>query len=133
MYGKKDIKLDEQLPLGTLELWDGFSNNIQVWSKSLLKNCDVKIMLKGILVQHSMVAMGVTQLGIGIRIMQKHMRQPIPNFGKLIITKTMMLSIPKSGLKIMQDPFGHTILRSGQKIMIKTTTLSILKFGLRIM
>tara|TARA_B100001778_G_scaffold29853_1_gene21627 strand:+ start:304 stop:981 length:678 start_codon:yes stop_codon:yes gene_type:complete len=44
---KKDIKLDEQLPLGTLELWDGFSNNIQVWSKSLLKNCDIKIMLKG--------------------------------------------------------------------------------------
>ena len=24
---KTDIKLEEQLPLGTLELWDGFSNN----------------------------------------------------------------------------------------------------------
>ena len=44
---RKDIKEEEQLPLGTLELWDSFSSNIQVWTKSMLKNCDVEIMLKG--------------------------------------------------------------------------------------
>ena len=45
---KKDFKEEEQLPLGTLELWDSFSNNIQIWSKRLLKNCDVEILLKGV-------------------------------------------------------------------------------------
>ena len=44
---EKRNKTRRPLPLGTLELWDGFSNNIQIWSKRLLKNCDVEIMLKG--------------------------------------------------------------------------------------
>ena len=44
---KKDFKEEELLPLSTIELWDSFSNNIQLWSKRLLKNCDVQIMLKG--------------------------------------------------------------------------------------
>jgi len=35
------------LPLGDISLWDGFSYDIQIWSKRLLKNCDVQIMLKG--------------------------------------------------------------------------------------
>ena len=39
---RTDIKEEEQLPLSTLELWDSFSSNIQVWTKSMLKNCDVK-------------------------------------------------------------------------------------------
>jgi hypothetical protein len=44
---RTDIKQEEQLPLDTLELWDSFSSNIQVWTKAMLKNCDVEIMLKG--------------------------------------------------------------------------------------
>jgi len=44
---KTDIKQEEQLKLGELCLWDSFSYDIQVWSKRLLKNCDVQIMLKG--------------------------------------------------------------------------------------
>ena len=44
---RKDIKEDEQLPLGTIELWDCFSNNIQIWTKQLLKNCDVDIVIRG--------------------------------------------------------------------------------------
>ena len=44
---KKDIKEEEQLSLGHISLWDGFSYDIQIWSKRLLKNCDVQIMLKG--------------------------------------------------------------------------------------
>ena len=44
---KKDIKKEEQLPLGTIELWDCFSYDIQIWYKQLLKNCDVEIWLKG--------------------------------------------------------------------------------------
>ena len=44
---KKDIKEEEQLPLSSLALWDSFSSNIQVWTKSILKNCDVEIMLNG--------------------------------------------------------------------------------------
>ena len=44
---KTDYKEEELLPLSTIELWDSFSNNIQLWSKRLLKNCDVEIMLKG--------------------------------------------------------------------------------------
>ena len=44
---KTDIKQEEQLKLGELCLWDSFSYDIQVWSKRLLKNCDVEIMLKG--------------------------------------------------------------------------------------
>ena len=35
---KKDIKQEDQLSLGQLELWDGFSYDIQVWTKRLLKN-----------------------------------------------------------------------------------------------
>ena len=44
---RTDIKEEEQLKLGELCLWDSFSYDIQVWSKRLLRNCDVKIMLKG--------------------------------------------------------------------------------------
>ena len=44
---KKDIKKEEQLPLGTIQLWDCFSYDIQIWYKQLLKNCDVEIWLKG--------------------------------------------------------------------------------------
>ena len=44
---KTDIKGEEQLKLGELCLWDSFSYDIQVWSKRLLRNCDVQIMLKG--------------------------------------------------------------------------------------
>ena len=44
---KKDIKKEEQLPLGTIQLWDCFSYDIQIWYKQLLKNCDVIIWLKG--------------------------------------------------------------------------------------
>jgi hypothetical protein len=44
---KKDIIEEEQLALSTIELWDSFSNNIQIWTKQLLKNSDVDIMLKG--------------------------------------------------------------------------------------
>ena len=44
---RTDYKEEELLPLSTIELWDSFSNNIQLWSKRLLKNCDVEIMLKG--------------------------------------------------------------------------------------
>jgi hypothetical protein len=44
---KKDIKQEDQLSLGQLELWDGFSYDIQVWTKRLLKNCDVQIWVKG--------------------------------------------------------------------------------------
>ena len=44
---RTDIKKEEQLKLGELCLWDSFSYDIQVWSKRLLRNCDVKILLKG--------------------------------------------------------------------------------------
>ena len=44
---RTDIKEEEQLKLGELCLWDSFSYDIQVWSKRLLRNCDVNIMLKG--------------------------------------------------------------------------------------
>ena len=44
---KTDIKQEEQLRLGELCLWDGFSYDIHIWAKRLLKNCDVQIMLKG--------------------------------------------------------------------------------------
>ena len=44
---KKDIKKEDQLSLGQLELWDGFSYDIQIWTKRLLKNCDVQIWVKG--------------------------------------------------------------------------------------
>ena len=33
---KENIKEEDQLPLGTIELWDSFSSNIQIWTKSLL-------------------------------------------------------------------------------------------------
>ena len=45
---KKDYDKDNQLSLGQLALWDGFSYDIQVWSKRLLKNCDVKIFIKDV-------------------------------------------------------------------------------------
>ena len=44
---KKNIKQEEQLPLNVIELWDAFSYDIQVWTKRLLKNCDVDIVIKG--------------------------------------------------------------------------------------
>ena len=44
---KENIKEEDQLPLGTIELWDSFSSNIQIWTKSLLKASDVEIMVKG--------------------------------------------------------------------------------------
>ena len=47
LYGKKIIKKKNYYLRRIIELWDSFSNNIQLWSKRLLKNCDVEIMLKG--------------------------------------------------------------------------------------
>lgn len=44
---KPDIVEEEQLSLNDLCLWDSFSYDIQVWSKRLLRNCDVEVMLKG--------------------------------------------------------------------------------------
>ena len=44
---RTDIKKEEQLLLGQLELWDAFSYDIQVWTKNMLKNCDVKIYIPG--------------------------------------------------------------------------------------
>ena len=43
---EKNIKEEDQLSLGTISLWDGFSYDIQIWSKRLLYQ-DVQIMLKG--------------------------------------------------------------------------------------
>ena len=40
---RKNIINSEQLNLNQLELWDAFSYHIQIWEKSLLKNCNVKI------------------------------------------------------------------------------------------
>ena len=44
---KKDIKEEEQLPLGEIELWDAFSYDIQIWTKRMLRNCDVDIYVPG--------------------------------------------------------------------------------------
>ena len=44
---KKDIKEEEQLPLGQIELWDAFSYDIQIWTKRMLRNCDVDIYVPG--------------------------------------------------------------------------------------
>ena len=44
---KKDIKEEEQLPLGQIELWDAFSYYIQIWTKRMLRNCDVDIYVPG--------------------------------------------------------------------------------------
>ena len=44
---KPDIVEEELLSLNDLCLWDSFSYDIQVWSKRLLRNCDVEVMLKG--------------------------------------------------------------------------------------
>ena len=43
---KTDIKKEDQLSLGQLAIWDGFSYGIHVWSKRLLKNCDIKCWIK---------------------------------------------------------------------------------------
>ena len=43
---KKDIKEEERLELHQLELWDAFSYHIQIWEKTLLKNCNVKIWIR---------------------------------------------------------------------------------------
>lgn len=40
---RQDFKTEELLSLQELEMWDGFSNDICVWSKQLLKYCNVKI------------------------------------------------------------------------------------------
>ena len=44
---KTDIKEEEQLPLGELSLWDAFSYDIQIWSKRILKDCDVDVYVPG--------------------------------------------------------------------------------------
>ena len=44
---RNDITDEDQLPLGQLCLWDAFSYDIQVWSKRLLKDCDVDIYVPG--------------------------------------------------------------------------------------
>ena len=44
---KKDIKEEEQLPLGQIELWDAFSYDIQIWTKRMLRNCDVEVYVPG--------------------------------------------------------------------------------------
>ena len=44
---KKDIKEEEQLPLGEIELWDAFSYDIQIWTKRMLRNCDVDVYVPG--------------------------------------------------------------------------------------
>ena len=43
---KKDIIDSEQLKLPQLELWDAFSYHIQIWEKTLLKNCNVKVWIR---------------------------------------------------------------------------------------
>ena len=43
---RKDIKKMNNT-IRTIELWDCFSNNIQIWTKQLLKNCDVDIVIRG--------------------------------------------------------------------------------------
>ena len=37
---RKNIINSEQLNLNQLELWDAFSYHIQIWEKTLLKNCN---------------------------------------------------------------------------------------------
>ena len=44
---KKDIKEEEQMSLGEIELWDAFSYDIQIWTKRMLRNCDVDIYVPG--------------------------------------------------------------------------------------
>ena len=44
---RTDIKPEEQLPLGMIELWDAFSYDIQIWTKRMLRNCDVDIWVPG--------------------------------------------------------------------------------------
>ena len=44
---RTDIVESEQLPLGELELWDAFSYDIQIWTKRMLRNCDVEIYVPG--------------------------------------------------------------------------------------
>jgi hypothetical protein len=44
---KKDIKEEEQLALGEIELWDAFSYDIQIWTKRMLRNCDVEVYVPG--------------------------------------------------------------------------------------
>ena len=44
---KKDIKEEEQMSLGEIELWDAFSYDIQIWTKRMLRNCDVEVYVPG--------------------------------------------------------------------------------------
>ena len=44
---RKDIVESEQLPLGEIELWDAFSYDIQIWTKRMLRNCDVDVYVPG--------------------------------------------------------------------------------------
>ena len=44
---RTDIVESEQLPLGMIELWDAFSYDIQIWTKRMLRNCDVDIWVPG--------------------------------------------------------------------------------------
>ena len=44
---RTDIVESEQLPLGQIELWDAFSYDIQIWTKRMLRNCDVDIYIPG--------------------------------------------------------------------------------------
>ena len=44
---RTDIIESEQLPLGTIELWDAFSYDIQIWTKRMLRNCDVEVYVPG--------------------------------------------------------------------------------------
>ena len=44
---KKDIKEEEQMSLGEIELWDAFSYDIQIWTKRMLRNCDVDVYVPG--------------------------------------------------------------------------------------
>ena len=44
---RKDIKQEEQLNLSELCLWDAYSYDIHIWTKKLLKNCDVQVWMTG--------------------------------------------------------------------------------------
>ena len=44
---RTDIVESEQLPLGEIELWDAFSYDISIWTKRMLRNCDVDVYVPG--------------------------------------------------------------------------------------
>ncbi len=44
---RTDIEEDKQLTLSELSIWDAYSYDIQIWTKKLLKNCDVNVWLGG--------------------------------------------------------------------------------------